>query len=207
MNFISSPSGPLPDDTPLTPACREARKALHAEWDGDLDPTGAAALAAHLAECPACRVAAAGMAALRSDLSQLEPLPFPDRDLQQVWQQTLGHQPQTTPLPRRTSNHQPLPRRPSWLRGGLAAAAAAAAVMAMIFWAPQPPGPSAPPAPTPPEVARAEAQVRWVLGLTNRSLHHTQTVAGSTVSQTLRPQLSQIPVLKASFADSTPGRD
>lgn len=193
--------------SPHGPDCWKAREALHAVWDGELGPAESDVLAAHLAHCPSCRRAADELAELRSALSGLNPLPFPAKDLERVWEATIGQAP---PVPAdRALREQHLLLRPTsgrprrWLRPALAAAALAA-VMALVFFIPRTVEPKPP---TPAELARAEAQVRWVLGLTDRSLNHTQQVAATTVNRTLRTPMARIPVLKSYYPDSTTGRN
>jgi anti-sigma factor RsiW len=165
--------------------CAAAREAMHATLDADVVEAGLRErLAAHLADCTACREAEAELRAIQRALRELPVQTFPEAALEEVWQHTV-----------RAGR-----RRATWGRNGRLAAAAAAVVVVVLggLWLRPDPAPAAP---SEAELQQAAREARLVLRLASGALRSTEQVAFEDVlARDVSDALRRVPI-------RWPGRD
>ena len=163
-------------------SCEDAYRAIQKRADGLLSVAAGRVLDDHLAVCETCHGYAEELSSLRSALSSLPEVPFPDDALEAVWYRTVRAEPQRASVIRRW-----------WwpVAKGLAAAAVIAiAVMgSRAFFRP------AEPTLSEQELARLAAETRLVFELTNSALRRVERAAmeGLVVEQ-LSPVLRRLPI-------------
>jgi anti-sigma factor RsiW len=111
--------------------CADYNESLSGLLDGELPAAQAAALAAHLAGCPACAQTLAELAALRADLAQMLPAGQAPADLQARIEALLGPEAaaETKIVPLRQPRRLPRASRALWLA---MPALAAALIVALL---------------------------------------------------------------------------
>lgn len=173
-----------PEHTP-SPHCRT--EDLHALLLGDLEPSQAQQICAHLAHCPSCQTALDHATAVDCTLREIPSLPCPPH---------LRVRLATIPTlavsgPRRSSTSFLTPPRASTLALAALTAAAALVLMFLRVRPEQPPAPIAPPPHTAnhetvsaEDLARAQEQVKLALGLLKAAGRESATRAGEKLLET-----------------------
>jgi anti-sigma factor RsiW len=166
--------------------CTRAMGFIHERLDGDaLDARDAEWLDRHLDTCAECRRALSELEQIQQALRGLDVSPFPEDALDEVWDRTT----------RST-------RRPPWADWRLVAAAAALVLAVVGVWyvgfgpVPETEVAASQTTLSDEELARAEAQARYVLNLTATALRRSERVALEEVmGKTVSPALKKIPLL------------
>lgn len=170
----------VPNDHELS--CEDGYRAIHQRADGLLSMDGGQVLDAHLSACASCRGYAEELDALRSALSSLPEVPFPDDALEGVWDRTI-----------RVEREQARSIRRWWRP--VAKGLAAAAVIVMTFFGSRAFFVPMEPTLSDQELARLSAETRLVFELTTNALRRVEraTMEGLMVEQ-LSPALRRIPI-------------
>jgi anti-sigma factor RsiW len=169
---------------------------LHQRLDGDrLGAEQDDWLSRHLAGCADCRQADGQLRQIQQALQELSATTFPQDALEEVWDQT-------------TRTQAPRP----WFGWRAIAAAAVLALAFVGIWRvgfhmpPEPAVVAVEERPTEAELARAEAEARFVLNLTATALRRTERAAiGEVVGERVTPALKRIPLLMPSGPEESNG--
>jgi predicted anti-sigma-YlaC factor YlaD len=176
--------------------CARAMGFLHQRLDGDrLGAEQDDWLSRHLAGCADCRQADGQLRQIQQALQELSATTFPQDALEEVWDQT-------------TRTQAPRP----WFGWRAIAAAAVLALAFVGIWRvgfhmpPEPAVVAVEERPTEAELARAEAEARFVLNLTATALRRTERAAiGEVVGERVTPALKRIPLLMPSGPEESNG--
>jgi anti-sigma factor RsiW len=166
--------------------CTRAVRYVHQGLDGDaLDADSADWLSRHLECCSECRQAQEELKQIQQALRELKVSPFPKDAIDEVWDRTT-----------RTSG------RRAWTDWRAVAAAAVVALAFLGIWqisnrtVPGTEVEIVEAAPSEAELARAEAEVRYVLNLTATALRRSERAAIEEVmGKRVAPALQRIPLL------------
>ncbi len=171
--------------------CGEARETIQDRLDGPVEAGRDRRLRQHLEGCGSCREYRRSMDEVRQALRDLPRQRFPDDALEQVWDATIRERPQAVGAPR------------WWVPDWRAAVAAGVLLAALAgFWVGRgrvaPTGADTPlvaAEPTREELARAEAEIRLVLGRTAAALRQAeQAVVRDVLRGEVSPALRKVPI-------------
>ena len=170
--------------------CEQAREVIHRVLDGDLmDAVKRNDLEGHLAACESCREFDADLREVRDQLRSLPVVPLPAAALDEVW--------------RRTSRRPGISRVRHWALDWRAVAAAAVLALAfsgVLRWNPN----GSAVAPDHDNLARSEAEARYVLQLVGEALRKTEQAAVQEVlTEQVSPALDTLPIRPRSASPDT----
>ncbi len=175
--------------TPAEIGCEEARRVVHDRLDG---ATGDTALGrevdVHLMDCAECQAHAVETRTVVEALRALPVLAMPDDALQEVFAGTVEEE-------ARARSRARLLRIARWA----AVAAAVLVVAAVSGWLALPSREGSRMIALSPEVARAAADVRLVLEITDRVVRRTEQAALQEVEDRLVPAIRTIPVFRSLY--------